>query len=74
MKKELQVADVELDVLPHDIVCLELLFRDVYSSENMKYVVDDPDNVGHKPCEAGDDFKGTSVKANFGQKPVLDLK
>lgn len=68
MRDELQVTDEELDVLPHDIICLELCYRDVYSPERVQYVIDDPDNIGHKQCELAK-FTG-KIQANFGQQPV----
>lgn len=75
---ELNLTGSELDIVAHDIVCLELYLRDEHISNKetvleLAFKPDKLDSKGRPECEVGGAWTGSNPKANFGQPGVSRL-
>lgn len=75
---ELNLSKEELDILPHDILCLDLNLRDLYGIQVQNKPVledaffpDEDDWKNRKPCQVGKYKPSGAPDANFGQSAVL---
>lgn len=69
--KELKVPEGDVDMLAHDITCIELFFRGAYISTNpILELISNDENLKGKICEIGPGFGG-SPAANFGHSGVI---
>lgn len=74
---ELNLSKEELDILPHDLICLDLHLRDLFgiSIQNKSvlehsFYPDKDDWQNRKPCQVGQHKPSGYPDANFGQPAV----